>query len=338
VTPPPDDAAPTVSVVIPTRSRRESLELLREALRHERCHEIIVVDDGSDDDTAVWLAAQAESLPLLRALSTPGVGPNPARAVGAENATGTVVLFVDDDVLPARGVVAAHARHHRRAGGTVVSGYYPVLSGPRMPATSRFLAHSYEQDIQAVKADPSLGLLRLWGGLVSIRRDDLRRVPMAIPAFDGHWRHGDLEFGIRCHKAGLRHVFDPELLGHHRFARTLAQFREDARRSGYGATRVSLLHPDIRVVDSAVPGSRPGVTDALLRLSDRLLWYRAATATLGLLVRTGDAVGLARIADNAVVALSLVEKRRGARASLRDVRSSDPAARDVTPTANSIAT
>jgi hypothetical protein len=50
-----------------------------------------------------------------------------------------------------------------------------------------------------------------------------------------------------------------------------------------------------------------------LRTTDRGPVYRAATVALAGLVRIGDAVRLNRIADRAVAALVLVEKRRGAR-------------------------
>jgi len=298
-----------VSVVIPTRDRRESLERVLDALRHEGCHEVIVVDDGSVDDTPRWLAALGEGWPELSAVSTTGVGPNPARAAGAERATGDVVLFLDDDVVPAAGVVAGHARHHRAREGIVVSGYYPVPRSRRMPAATRYLSCSYESDVKAVVEDPSYGLLRLWGGFCSIRRDDLRRVPVAVPAFDGRWRNGDREFGIRCHKGGLRLVFDRNLVATHRYARTLSQLRDDARRSGHGSLRVSMLHPDVA---GAGASQRRAVT-TFLRTTDRRPVYRVATVALAGLVRIGDAVRLNRIADHAVAALVLVEKRRGAR-------------------------
>ena len=163
------------------------------------------------------------------------------------------MLFLDDDVVPAPGVVAGHARHHRQSRELVVAGYYPVALKPGAPATTRFFARSYERDMEAVATDPSLGFFRLWGGLLSIRRADLERVPVTTPAFDGRRRHADLEFGLRCHAAGLRFVFDPELRGRHHYERTLEQARDDARRSGYGAASVALLHPELGSAKALCP-------------------------------------------------------------------------------------
>jgi hypothetical protein len=219
------------------------------------------------------------------------------------------VLFLDDDVVPATGVVAGHARHHFTGDGIVVSGYYAVPRSRRMAAATRYLAYSYESDIRAVAEDPSRGLLRLWGGFCSIRRDDLRRVPVAVPEFEGRWRNGDREFGIRCHKAGLRLVFDRDLVATHRYERTLSQLRDDARRSGHGSLRVCELHPDV-VGAGASP--RRAVT-TFLRATDREPVYRVATVALTGLIRIGDNVRLNGMTDHAVAALVLVEKRRGAR-------------------------
>ena len=238
-------ATPTVSVVIPTRSRRTSLERTLAALRAESdLDEVIVVDDGSEDDTAAWLATAAADWPAIRRVATSGVGSNRARAVGSDHATGDVILFLDDDVVPAPGVVAGHARHHRGAESVVVAGYYPVVLEKHSPATTRLAALWYEHELEAVEADPALGLCQFWGGHFSMRRADLERVPLAVPEFGGRLRHGDREFGLRCRKSGLDYVFDRELRSQHFFHRSLAQFRNDALLSGYGSVVVSRLHAE----------------------------------------------------------------------------------------------
>ena len=230
-------AGPTVSVVIPTRSRRAVLERTLAALRAESdLGEVIVVDDGSEDDTAAWLAAAAVDWPALTRVATPGVGSNRARAAGSAHATGDVILFLDDDVVPAPGVVAGHALHHRGAESVVVAGYYPVVLEKHSPATTRLAALWYEHELDAVEADPALGLRQFWGGHFSMRRADLERVPLAVPEFESQLRHGDREFGLRCRKSGLNYVFDRELRSQHFFQRSLAQFRNDALLSGYGSS------------------------------------------------------------------------------------------------------
>ena len=107
---------PLVSVVIPTFNRAP---LLAEALRsvlaqtHTRI-EVLVVDDGSTDDTAAVLRGVPD--PRVRYEWQPNAGrPAPARNRGIRSASGDLVAFIDDDdlwepVLLER-VVAALAAH-----------------------------------------------------------------------------------------------------------------------------------------------------------------------------------------------------------------------------------
>ncbi len=89
-----------VSVVIPTYNRAVSLRRLLAAL--DACQrpaggvEIIVVDDGSTDDTK----AVAEHAGV-HYLSQPNYGPACARERGWRSASGDVIVFLDDDVVPA---------------------------------------------------------------------------------------------------------------------------------------------------------------------------------------------------------------------------------------------
>ncbi len=316
-------ATPTVSVVIPTRGRRMSLERTLAALRAERdLDEVIVVDDGSEDDTAAWLAGAAAQWPALRPVATSGVGSNWARAVGSEHATGDVVLFLDDDVVPAPGVVAGHARHHRGAESLVVAGYFPVELEKHSPATTRLAALWYENELGAVEADPALGLRQFWGGHFSLRRADLARVPLAVPEFEGPWRHGDREFGLRCLELGFDFVFDRSLQSQHFFQRSLAQFRSDALRSGYGSVLVSRLHAGTIDPASAALSSPRRILSPLLRMTDWSPFYRLSTATLDALVRLGDTLRVDWIGDTAVRLLLLIERRHGARTCLAGVAAS----------------
>ncbi len=64
------------------------------------------------------------------------------------------------------------------------------------------------------------------------------------PRFTGRY-HPDYEFGLRCHKAGLRGVFDAELAAWHLFERTPEQFARDCRRQGAAHVLLQRLHPDL---------------------------------------------------------------------------------------------
>jgi glycosyltransferase involved in cell wall biosynthesis len=105
-----EHALPCVSVVIPTRDRAAMLaEAVESVLRvasqvsREARLEIVVVDDGSTDDTA----AVARRYPV-RYLQGGGRGAAAARNLGIRAATGELVAFLDDDDVWLEGHVAPH--------------------------------------------------------------------------------------------------------------------------------------------------------------------------------------------------------------------------------------
>jgi glycosyltransferase involved in cell wall biosynthesis len=89
-----------VSVVVATRNRRALLaQTLRSVLwQRDVAFEVIVVDDGSTDDTADAVRAFAD--PRIRVLrNETSVGVAAARNRGADDARGTWLAFTDDDDL-----------------------------------------------------------------------------------------------------------------------------------------------------------------------------------------------------------------------------------------------
>jgi glycosyltransferase involved in cell wall biosynthesis len=91
---------PAVSVVVPTHNRRDLLEETLGTVIAQRGVdlEIVVVDDGSSDDTSAFVAAMADGrIEAIRHASARGV--SAARNTGLEAATNPWVAFVDDDDL-----------------------------------------------------------------------------------------------------------------------------------------------------------------------------------------------------------------------------------------------
>jgi GT2 family glycosyltransferase len=86
------------SIVIPTYNRISLLQRTLASVRRQSCadFEIIIVDDGSTDGTRESLASNGE---FLRVIKQPNRGPGAARNVGAREARGEYVAFLDSDDL-----------------------------------------------------------------------------------------------------------------------------------------------------------------------------------------------------------------------------------------------
>ena len=102
---------PRISIVIPTHNRASvvaaTLETL-DALPDEPTWEVIVVDDGSTDNTSEVLNSWLEAASNRRVITQPNRGPIAARNRGAEEARGEILVFIDDDIRPPPDFLSRH--------------------------------------------------------------------------------------------------------------------------------------------------------------------------------------------------------------------------------------
>jgi glycosyltransferase involved in cell wall biosynthesis len=136
-------ASPCLSVVIPTRDRRRTLEQTLAALDRQRDlpgpFEVIVIDDGSTDGTGDWLPLAQFGGFTLQQVTTRAGGPARARNLGIRRAASARVLLLGDDTIPAKGSLAAHLA---AAAGRDVAVQGRIDWDPERPITDvmRFLA------------------------------------------------------------------------------------------------------------------------------------------------------------------------------------------------------
>jgi glycosyltransferase involved in cell wall biosynthesis len=122
-----------LTIVIPTHNRsallRATLEGLSNQLDANRILEVLVVSDGSTDDTPQVVDEFSEKLPV-RLIANPKTSVSIARNTGLRAARGRTLLFLDDDVVPSERLILEHTEFHRHRPETeaVLLGYVTWLA------------------------------------------------------------------------------------------------------------------------------------------------------------------------------------------------------------------
>lgn len=246
---PAEAAVPELSVIIPTRDRPRELLQVLEALRgqslaHQR-FEVLVIDDGSKLEVSELV--DPRGFPFhLELLRQDPAGPGAARDRGVARARGDLIVFFNDDAVPARDNLERHMAAHAATEELVA-----VLGTFNLQA--RHICDSFAIHVEtstALFAQPCMRAgvryhgLSLSTGNVSLPRKALE----AVGGFDQELAFAggeDSELGCRLERAlGLRVVFDPKVRAEHDHAPDAAGFARRRRVVGWSAYRIQKLHPD----------------------------------------------------------------------------------------------
>jgi len=89
-----------ISVIIPTYNEVKHIANCLKSLLNQTLKptEIIVVDDGSSDDTMPEIQRLQKTLPKIKLFKQPHQGPGTARNLGSRQAGGGILVFVDADM------------------------------------------------------------------------------------------------------------------------------------------------------------------------------------------------------------------------------------------------
>jgi GT2 family glycosyltransferase len=217
---------PTVSIVVPTFNRRDRLRRVLDALETQTFpldqFEVIVVSDGSSDGTMDLLRERARSGRLaLQVIDQQNQGVSAARNAGVAVATGRLVLFIDDDVVPSADLVACHVAG-AIADDVVVLG--PMLSPPGFSMQpwvrweQAMLVKQYD-DMAQGRWIPTAR--QFYTGNTSLARRQLVEAGGFDPTFR---RAEDVELGFRLARKGVRFTFDGDAVGWHFAERSLSSW------------------------------------------------------------------------------------------------------------------
>ena len=312
--------SPSVTILVPTKNRRAKISaLLDRVLADPDQHEVVVVDDGSDDGTPDVLAAYAERDPRVVPILTGGTGrTSRARLRGARAATGDLLVMLDDDVMPMPGLATAHADRHVGQDTSLVLGYMPTLVPDPLPPggfATVLYAQEYETRCEEYEAEPSLVMTGLWLGNASLRREHY------IEAFDSGLmpefphRHEDRILGLALRDLGVTGRFDWTLYAQHVHHRPLDAFLSDCYQQGQGREEIHRLYPEVLAEssESAYLSGLPGPVHALVAATRHEPVRRVVTGGLRAGIRCATAIHAPRMEITMARVVRRVEQMHGAR-------------------------
>ena len=189
-------ARPTVSIILCTRDRAESLRATLASIATTNVPadldaELVVVDNGSHDATpqVVTTAPTAPRLPV-RGVSEPAAGLSNARNAGLRHTASDVILFTDDDVRVPPDWIEGMCRPILNGEADAVAGgvHFPPEYEGRLSREPFRYRRSWLASTEGLDpADPR--------GLVGANMAFSRRASVALGGFDPALGAGALGFG-----------------------------------------------------------------------------------------------------------------------------------------------
>lgn len=161
-----ENLLPTLSVVVPTFNASDFIERCLKSILAQKgiALEVLVVDDGSSDDTAEKAKQIAERDDRVTVITGGNAGPAIARNRGVESARGEYLAFADadDEVLP--NAYATMVDSLERTGSDIATGAY-IRIGTSGRSRPKLTARVHARQRLAVRLDDAPELLEepvLW--------------------------------------------------------------------------------------------------------------------------------------------------------------------------------
>ncbi len=206
------------SIVMPTFNRRD---ILINCLKHLEKQtfpikefEVVIVDDGSSDNTSSAIKKFKKTSKLkINYTFVNHVGPTVARNIGLRKAKGEYIALVNDDMLPDKHWLAEHIKIHEKEKGVAVLGFIDWDPNIEINYFMRFIAPYGPQFDFRIKDWNNCGYKNF---LTSNLTMDRKWLEMENFNEDINFAScEDIDLGIRLEKRGIRVVYNPKAIVYH---------------------------------------------------------------------------------------------------------------------------
>jgi cellulose synthase/poly-beta-1,6-N-acetylglucosamine synthase-like glycosyltransferase len=235
-----------VSIVIPTFNGARRIGRTLEAIQRQTFKgrvEVIVVDDGSRDETAAVVSAfQGTKL-----LSQPNRGPAAARNNGARAASGEILLFTDDDCVPQPDWIDRMLGPFKNPMVVAAKGAYLTR---QKELVARFVQAEYEDKFARMAKHEFIDFIDTYSA--AFRRDVFLKYNGYDISFPTACAE-DVELSYRMHRDGLLMAFVPAAQVYHTHPNKLLAYIRKKYKFAYWRVYALALNPHMISGDSHTP-------------------------------------------------------------------------------------
>jgi len=209
-----------ISVIIPTYNRSSLLintlnAVIKQSIDNSR-YEIIIVDDGSTDQTGEVVKKFMNGHDNIAYVKHPSnLGKGAACNTGLNAAQSPLVVFIDDDIIPAMNWLEAHLKRHKEENRIIsVTGLvmYPK-EWEKHNNRVKYANYNYVKNIKLSDLNSNgLPPNRWAGGNTSVSK----KIILEAGGFPENNKRGvDVELGYKLYKMGVPLLFEQKALVFH---------------------------------------------------------------------------------------------------------------------------
>lgn len=242
---------PLISVIIPTFNNcpilRKVLQSLLLQQKVGKDFEVIVLDDGSEDDTGRMVGGMAAiSAVPIRYEWQRNRGVSAARNRALTLAEGKYSLLLGDDIIPAPDLIWCHLSTHERypSGRNVVIGRVTWPDGmPVSPFMEWLDQTEFQFPYNKITRTEDIDFRYFYASNASLPTESLRRNPFqeTLP-----YLFEDTELACRLNEDGHRFFFNPEAIGYHEHPREFLTFEQRQYLAGRSLWTAFNINPRLR--------------------------------------------------------------------------------------------
>lgn len=232
----------TISIIIPAHNESKSIRKCLEACRNQTRppDQIVVINDGSTDDTATILQEfDASDIDIIE-LSAPSGSKSYAQQIGMRYVTGDVFIMTDADTRLHTDYVAVIEERFADKNISAVAGKVASLRHNWLTAARSF-EYAIGQNLHKQAQGHLNSILVIPGASSAFRTVDFRE----YITFDHDTITEDLDFTYKLHKQNKRIVYEPRALVYTQDPTSFSSYANQVRRWVRGGWQNLRKHSDI---------------------------------------------------------------------------------------------